>query len=327
MIGRLKCSICGLEHLTFPAEGLPYISVEGLRSSTTCPNSHLSNGIIYLDKDFANLSPSVVLGTIPTGPVLDADFVAFDGACTAAGVTLSATEKTALNYLISDLKLYGLWAKCLAIYPFLGGVAASHKFNLKDPRDLDAAFRLSFVGSPTHSSNGVAWNGTSQYADTFVNPTINLERENTHISYYSRTNSGAAESEMGVYVSASVAGLYLNINFSGTEYRAVNSLESAGVTGLGTASLGFYTASRYTFAEEHHKRAAGATVTTAKVPSAAGYISANILLGAISSSGVASGFTLKACAFSSIGLGLSPIQLDRFAIIVQAYQTILSRNV
>ena len=52
-----------------------------------------------------------------------------------------------------------------ALYPFVGGTATSHKFNLKDPRDLDAAFRLQFNGGWTHNSNGVTPNGTNGYAD------------------------------------------------------------------------------------------------------------------------------------------------------------------
>ena len=51
-----------------------------------------------------------------------------------------------LDALVKDLKATGLWTKMQAIYPFVGGTAALHKWNLKDPRDLDAAYRLT---SPT----------------------------------------------------------------------------------------------------------------------------------------------------------------------------------
>jgi hypothetical protein len=37
---------------------------------------------------------------------------------------------------------FGIWRKTHAIYPLLGGTASAHKFNLKDPRDLNAAYRL-----------------------------------------------------------------------------------------------------------------------------------------------------------------------------------------
>jgi hypothetical protein len=56
-----------------------------------------------------------------------------------------------------------------ALYPFVGGTASQHKFNLKDPRDLDAAYRLVFSGGLTHSSTGIKGNGTNGYFDTFLN--------------------------------------------------------------------------------------------------------------------------------------------------------------
>jgi hypothetical protein len=66
---------------------------------------------------------------------VDADATAF---IAAAGIT-NLTQAAAISTLVDDLKTYGLWTKMKALYPFVGGSAASHKFNLKDPRDLDAA--------------------------------------------------------------------------------------------------------------------------------------------------------------------------------------------
>jgi hypothetical protein len=75
-----------------------------------------------------------------------------------------------------------------ALYPFVGGSDASHKYNLKDPRDLNAAYRLVFSGGWTHSANGALPNGTNAFADTFLNNNV-LAQNNNHISGYSRTNS------------------------------------------------------------------------------------------------------------------------------------------
>ncbi len=68
----------------------------------------------------------------------DADAQAF---ITATAIT-DLTQQTAINTLVTQLKTYGIWTKMKALYPFVGGTATAHKFNLKDPRDLDAAFRL-----------------------------------------------------------------------------------------------------------------------------------------------------------------------------------------
>ena len=62
-------------------------------------------------------------------PAIDPDAQAF---LTAAGIT-DATITSAINTLVVDLKGYNIWTKMKAVYPFVGGTAAAHKFNLKNP--------------------------------------------------------------------------------------------------------------------------------------------------------------------------------------------------
>jgi hypothetical protein len=45
--------------------------------------------------------------------------------------------------------------KFMAIYPLVGGTQSTTKWNLKDPRDLDAAYRLSFYGNPVYAGTGI----------------------------------------------------------------------------------------------------------------------------------------------------------------------------
>jgi hypothetical protein len=119
---------------------------------------------------------------------LDPDATAF---LNVTGIT-DATIKDAINTLVVDLKGYGIWTKMKAIYPFVGGTATTHKFNLKDPRDLDFAFRLTFFGGWTHSSNGVLPNGTNAYADTFLTPSTSLSINNASLGYYGGNNTGSS---------------------------------------------------------------------------------------------------------------------------------------
>ena len=125
------------------------------------------------------------------GASTDADAQAF---ITAAGIT-DATQKSAVNQLVLDLKNANIWTKMKAIYPILGGSASSHKWNLKDPRDLDAAFRLTFSTGWTHSSTGMLPNGTSAYANTFI--AGNTYSTNIHLSFYSGTQTVGGSFEMG----------------------------------------------------------------------------------------------------------------------------------
>ena len=115
-------------------------------------------------------------------PTYDPDAQAF---FTASGLT-GATELNAVNQLVLDLKGYGIWTKMKAIYPFVGGTAALHKWNLKDPQDTNAAFRLVFTGGWTHSSTGALPNSTNAFANTYLDSaTIGSTGS---LGYYSRTN-------------------------------------------------------------------------------------------------------------------------------------------
>jgi hypothetical protein len=69
---------------------------------------------------------------------------------------------------VVDLKAASIWTKMKALYPFVGGTATTHKWNLKDPRDLDAAYRIQFNGGWTHNSNGIQGDGYTGYANTFA---------------------------------------------------------------------------------------------------------------------------------------------------------------
>jgi len=129
-------------------------------------------------------------------PTTDPDAQAF---ITAASIT-DPTQQAAINTLVVDLKADSLWTKMKAVYPFVGGTSTTHKFNLKNPLDTDAAYRLVFSGGITHSSTGVLPNGTNGLANTYLNPLSKLTNNNLHLSYYSRTNVAAVNPtfEMGV---------------------------------------------------------------------------------------------------------------------------------
>lgn len=82
---------------------------------------------------------------------------------TAANIT-NSTQQTAINNLVVGLKADGLWTNMTAIYPFVGGTATTHKWNLRNT----ATNQLTFFGGFTHDSNGVTGNGTNSYATTNI---------------------------------------------------------------------------------------------------------------------------------------------------------------
>jgi hypothetical protein len=129
--------------------------------------------------------------------VFDTDAQAF---ITAAGIT-NPTQQNAINTLVVGMKADNIWTKMNAIYPFVGGTATTHKWNLKDPRDLDAAYRLQFFGGWTHNSNGIQGDGSSGYANTFAatNTTAIPNLANHWSSYLKQLNTNPYGGYEGVY--------------------------------------------------------------------------------------------------------------------------------
>lgn len=265
---------------------------------------------------------------VSAGGGTDADAQAF---ITAAGIT-DATQQTAINTLVTDLKGYGIWSKMKAIYPFVGGTSSTHKWNLKDPRDLDAAFRLVFSGGITHSSTGALFNGTNGYSNTFLTPSANLTNNSTHLSFYSRTNfNGSPGGDIGTS-GASPSFLPIALIYT----RAADFFQSSmydydsakRVSTSNTNSTGFYVGNRTSNVilnswKNGVKQATNTTAETQNITT----VTNPFFVGAINLGGSAGQYSNKECAFASIGDGLTDTEAANLYTAVQAYQTTLNRNI
>jgi len=248
----------------------------------------------------------------------DADAVAF---LTATGIT-DATISSAICTLVTTMKADGTWTKMSAIYPMVGGTATTHKFNLKNPLDTNAAFRLLFSGGWTHSSGGALPNGTNTYANTFFNPSANSSQNSHHISYYSRTNSNLTEIEVGG--ANTLQGSVLEIRTSNITYFRINST-SVYVSAADTDSRAFYIANRTASNVINGWRNSTkiATGTTAS-----GTLSTqNYFIGSNNSNGSPNFYSRKECAFATIGSGLTDGEAALLYSSIQAFQTTLARQV
>jgi hypothetical protein len=248
----------------------------------------------------------------------DADVQAF---LAATGIT-DATIVNALCTLVSNAKTNGWWTVCNAIYPFVGGTATTHKFNLKNPADTNAAFRLQFFGGWTHSANGALPNGTNAYADTFLNANTILNIASSHVSYYSRTNISENRYEIAAGVDpASYIGIVsrntLNnfriISFTGSFSDAANS-----------DSRGWFCNNRVSATVLNSFK--NSTKTHNVIVNAIGKPNKSIYLGAINFT-TPSLFSRRECAFSTIGSGLTDALAALMYADIQTFQTALSRNV
>lgn len=126
--------------------------------------------------------------------VIDADASKVIEAVRSTGVVITRPMIEYAHYLISNMKNIGTWQLSNAVYGFVGGTAASHKWNWKDLRDVDAAFRLTYGGTVTHSANGMQGNGTTGFANTNLNPATSLTIANgiSFFGYNKTANTLAA---------------------------------------------------------------------------------------------------------------------------------------
>jgi hypothetical protein len=258
---------------------------------------------------------------VSAGGGTDADAQAF---ITAAGIT-DATQQSAINTLVTDLKGYGIWSKMKAIYPFCGSTATQQKYNLKDPRDLDAAFRLVFNGGWTHSSNGADPNGTNGFANTYFNPVSqSTSNSNFHLSVYHRqttantsiylghgNTSNSTQYTMLAYVSREVSSIAGRDNWSPTT-------TVASFLGMKLTTVNGNRSARY-FRNGIFQSNASTMDNS--------FQNSNITLSANNNNGLIGLYNGAECAFASIGDGLTDTQAANLYTAVQAYQTTLSRNV
>lgn len=253
---------------------------------------------------------------------VDADAQAF---IDAAGIT-NPTQQYAINTVVVAAKLNGWWTLCNAIYPMVGGTQTTCKYNLKDPRDLDAAFRLNFQGGWTYSATGVLPNGTTGYANTFLVPSSVLTIYDTHISYYSRTNSDGLYGDIAVSNGPSQQ-MVLYVRYSNLLITdAYDTTSNGRLSVSNTDSSGLALSSRVSTTDFSAYRN-GVLLGTLSVNSGLLPTTNSLYICATNTSGVPIQFSNRECAFATIGAGISSTIAALMYTDIQNFQTTLGRQV
>lgn len=256
----------------------------------------------------------------------------------AANTGLSDEQKTAVNNLVIALKAIG-WSKFKAVYPFIGGSASAHKWNLINPADTDAAFRLTFAGGWTHDANGALPNGTDGYANTHFEisgntppdpPDTDLDDiENFHVGFYNRTATAPGASDYFLF-GVQRSGLSIGWDVYNTDRFSIGMGEGADavnvnpVTDFDRLCIISRTANNSAKAFRDATQV-GTTVTNTYNEIIS--VSTPMYISALNSAGTAALFGYQQCAFFSIGAGLSDAEVTALNTAVTNFQTELSRNV
>jgi hypothetical protein len=276
------------------------------------------NEKLFGDKLVAGQLPTQ-LGLIGSQEVfdIDPDAQAFFDRVTAAGGTLSATEKTAVDTLVKQMKLDGTWTLMKAIYPMVGASAAACAQNLKS-----SSFTGSFTSGWTFASTGITPNGTSTFMDTTLTPSGNLSQNDAHASLYSRSNDQTStQIDLGCGYLGDNTQFYLSAFYSafGSISNINGSSFASGSTN--TTGLGFFLSQRTTSTNTqiYQNNNLIKTHTQSSNPP----INTSINLGRNS----VSEYSKRELAFASFGASFNGTQLTNFYTAVQAFQTTLSRQV
>lgn len=266
------------------------------------------------------------------GLSFDPDAQAFFDRVTTAGGTLSATEKTAVNQLVLDMKSSSIWSKMKAIYPMVGASSDACKQNL-----INSSYTGSFTSGWTFASTGATPNGINAYMNTNLVPSADLTLNSIGLSVYSRTNTGGTVQK--AEIACAFGGSYLPlIQLAVKRYengginQYVNQLYSYNdgegrVYVTNTDSRGFYTTSRTSPSlNKSYKNGiivgSNTDVISQTQPSVPLYISA---LNANNTT--VQDYSDRELAFVSIGDGLTDTDASSLYTMVQAFQTTLSRQV
>lgn len=243
------------------------------------------------------------------------------------GVTLTDAQKFYVRYIVTNLIRAGIWSKIKALYGFVGGTATTHRWNWKDMRDLDAAYRLTYSGGVTHSSNGIKGDGTTGICDTKLSPNTELSVNNVHLSFFSPISVSPIISfpvEIGVFqITDNQLELAIAYNNGQTESQIGTVASRCIITT--NRNKGMFLSSRTSnslqklFVSSDLVNTSTVTNTSPTLPTDTVKI-----LGKSQGSG-ASVYSNRYCAFASIGNGLTDQEAIAMSHIITFAQGILGR--
>jgi hypothetical protein len=274
---------------------------------------------------------------VSAGSSIDPDAQAF---ITAAAIT-NPTQQTAINTLVVGLKADNIWSKIGILYPFVGGNATSHRYNLKSA----GSYLLTYWGGWTHSSTGAQPNGINAYAETgYLDSGYGV---NIHRAVYSRQNIEGTGMDLAMSVQIitgesgygganifNIGSTYLNTQlgdgYSIADHITPNALGLfvSSRTGAGVAGLdisGYRNGTLLSTVNTNSGYGMGSNFPTGKPI----YLSAQYYY--VEEDGVPSEFigeySNRQQSFVSYGEGLTSAEVANFYTRVQAFQTALGRQV
>ena len=262
--------------------------------------------------------------TTTTTTAYDPDAQAF---FTAADIT-DETQRSAVNTFVVSSKANGYWSKLRVVFPFVGGDATRHAFDL-----ISATSKMSWSGSLIHNADGVEADIVSPPQTStgigIMNFNMNSLTVNSHsMHFYRRDNADYGNSWiMGVsddgdnnYYIMQMRNVNMHTAYSG-------SAPSSSVSVFGTDSRGLFSMSRTAdnvFKLFRNGSQIGSTQTATNLK---GNLNQNFGIFCRNSTLGDQQAQPAKCAFTAVGDGLTDAELTNLYNDVQAMEVTLGRSV
>lgn len=233
---------------------------------------------------------------------------------------IGGIEAVAVNNLVNQLKSAGIWGNLNFLYPFVGGTSSSCKWNLINPQDTDAAYRMTFGGTMTFNDQGITGNATNAFGDTKIKPAnIGGGQNNSFFAYYMKNIAASNGTDFGA---ANATVLYVNnARNAANVCRAFQNTTTGGDVAF-TGTSGFFTINRTAsnaWSTTINKTTTNFTTVSSTPPDFTCYIMAYNLNGA------AANFRARTCGLLTGGFSLTATQISNLADINETFQRTLNR--
>lgn len=248
----------------------------------------------------------------------------------------NTTIRSGLNKFVKTLKTETIWEKVSGIYPMLGSTSR-YGYNLKDPRDSDSAFRLSFSSTDTEFQNGyIEFKGDNDFANTHFNPNTDLANNDIHFSFLNLEDETVSTYDIGALKSldGTEPRFLIHVDYSspdGSHLDCYSTNERVTINPTYSVdSAAFFVASRPTdslvFLNTYKESSTEAAENTSSLSTAK--VNYDLYLGAANLDGTAysSNDADRKYAFVSFGKGLSKSEADSFHTALKTFHTDIGRD-
>jgi hypothetical protein len=238
----------------------------------------------------------------------------------------TGAQLTAVYTFFTDIFNAGIFSKAKGgIWLIIGGTADDHSWNSRYAFDTKHASRMTYVGSPSHDSNGISTNGSSNGILT-NSSFIGFSPFNRQMSVYKRnvTTGGGSNAVAFGANAATTSGLFYEPNTNGTNSRFSGGGNSTTITGGAAISDGLISINCFSGTTSKFYRNG---VNTNTASQSLEYHNFNTVGGTAPTGVSITRHSPVDCSYIYVGEALTDTEEGDHYTIVQALQISLGRNV